>query len=58
MSPQKLLLLTILIRLFQMRKASLTKEEKENRVYDEMTFFVEKLERKYKVVINYNVDVE
>lgn len=34
----------------------LSKEEKENRVYDGMTLFVEKLERKYKLQINYNVE--
>ena len=41
-----------------MSKVNLTKEEKENKVYDEMTFFVEKLERKYKVSISYNIEVE
>ena len=34
----------------------LTHDEKENRVYDEMTLFVEKLEKKYKLQINYNVE--
>ena len=41
-----------------MPRVDLTKEEKANRVYDEMTFFVEKLERKYKVSISYNIEVE
>ena len=45
-----------MIRYIPMRKGNLTKEEKENRVYDEMTLFVEKLERKYKVQINYNIE--
>ena len=43
---------------WKMKRPVLTKEEKENRVYDEMTFFVEKTEKKYKVRINYNIEVE
>jgi len=39
-----------------MRYKSLSKKEKEIRILDDITFFIEKLEKKYGVEILYNVD--
>ena len=39
-----------------MRYKSLSKKEKEIRILDDITFFIEKLEKKYGVEITYNVD--